>query len=171
MTEQEIIEYLKENRNKGVACRFMPNEVHKWCKKHRAEKIFLLLTEKYGWTKPISFICSDVSVYALPDSYEINPKFKPYWEEFYINEKGSFVYKDKEYLWLETDDFLKDNKDEFNNFGGWCFINSKDDDLIWTTDKPLINKWNEFTTTCTNSEHKEMKSIIPIKISFWRIKE
>ena len=34
MTEQEVIEYLKNNRNNGVAFSFYPLEVKKWVKEH-----------------------------------------------------------------------------------------------------------------------------------------
>lgn len=173
MTEQEIVYYLKENKNKGVIFAFMPEDVQIWCWTHKDEPIFnLYLTD--GWSNARTGItCCDTNVYCLPEDYKIKQEFQPHWEEFEIDKDGFFRIKKESYTyycWFNWQKFLEDNFDKYNNFGGWCFINSKDD-LIWITYKPLINKWNGFTTTCTNSEHKEMKPIIPIKISFWRIKE
>lgn len=34
MTEEEIIQYLKMNRNIGIVFKFMPEDVKKWCKDH-----------------------------------------------------------------------------------------------------------------------------------------
>ena len=40
MKEQEIVDYLKENRTKGVAFGFMPNEVREWVE---TSSIYILL--------------------------------------------------------------------------------------------------------------------------------
>ena len=48
MTEQEIIDYLKENKNKGVAFAFMPEDVKEWCRNRYDRSIFMTPYEDYA---------------------------------------------------------------------------------------------------------------------------
>lgn len=50
MSENEIIEYLKQNKEKGVAPAFMPQEVKDWCKKHQNENILRIYCVG-GWSR------------------------------------------------------------------------------------------------------------------------
>lgn len=67
MTENEIIDYLKENATKGVAFGFMPKDVQKWCKDHRNEPIFqeYICDDIWSQSKPI--FCRDDMVYSLDE--------------------------------------------------------------------------------------------------------
>jgi len=50
MTENEIIKYLKENKNKGMAFGFMPDEVQKWCDNNKTKlKFFDGFAILRGW--------------------------------------------------------------------------------------------------------------------------
>lgn len=71
MTEQEIINYLRENGTKGVVFAFMPEEVKEWCWAHRHERIFQMYTQENGsgheWTTPKPICCQNDRVYSYYD--------------------------------------------------------------------------------------------------------
>lgn len=47
MKENEIIQYLKNNRSKGVAFAFMPESVKEWCRNRYDRSIFMVPFEDY----------------------------------------------------------------------------------------------------------------------------
>lgn len=73
MTEQEIVNYLKDNKTEGRIFLFMPEEVRKWCRKHYSslhyyvyeDGIFESMNNSNG-----DDIC-DNEIIGLPDEYEI----------------------------------------------------------------------------------------------------
>lgn len=46
MTEQEIINFLKENKAKGVGFAFMPEEVKNWCRYQNSKRIFCVFVDE-----------------------------------------------------------------------------------------------------------------------------
>lgn len=75
MTEQEIINILKENKTKGVAYLFMPEEVSEWVWKHLAEPKLLYLNPRGDWKEFNARYLDDYSyenvIFALPDDYKV----------------------------------------------------------------------------------------------------
>lgn len=74
MNEQEIIEYLKKNKEDCVIFMKMPTPVQDWCKSKKGENIFMRLVYEGNegiWTQTTERInCNCLCIYALPDDYE-----------------------------------------------------------------------------------------------------
>lgn len=155
MTEQEIIQYLKENRNKGIAFAFVPEDVKNWCEKHKTERIFDCFQNGNWDTETCIALCLN-SVYALSDDYEPEKPFRPHWEEFEIDECGRFIFGDDSYLWHQWSNFLDDNFAYFDNFGGYVY-------------KELPQKsWQTYPVISYNEKEPPL---FPSKIRFWRYQE
>lgn len=174
MTELEIIEYLKQNKEKGTAFIFMPQEVRRWCDDHRLDKqIFMRYIG--AWivlTYVDSFDARDV--YALSEDYEQKAQFEPHWEEFEINKDGMFLIdEDTEkgifyahMYWFEWERFLSQNP-RYNNFGGWLYVDSEKKPTWYTS--PRIDVGGlDFTYAPIDVESKPA---YPTKIRFWRYAE
>lgn len=178
MNEQQIVEYLKGNFKKGVAFRFMPNEVQRWCNKHREEKIFFMFTDEYGWgSKQIKINCSSSSVYAL--DYEYEQEFKPHWEEFEIDCDGYFTEKTSSdfkrvYYWWNWTEFLDHNSDKYNDFGGWVYeVPHSDGEKVefLVTSPHILERGKDLCSFTVLDGKNELKPAYPSKILFWRHKE
>lgn len=73
MTEQEIVNYLKDNKTEGRIFLFMPEEVRKWCRKHYSSLHYYVYEDGIFETMNNSNgddIC-DNEIIGLPDEYEI----------------------------------------------------------------------------------------------------
>jgi len=73
MTEQEIVNYLKDNKTEGRIFLFMPEEVRKWCRKHYSSLHYYVYEDGIFESMNISNgdeIC-DNEIIALPDDYVI----------------------------------------------------------------------------------------------------
>ena len=73
MTEQEIIDYLKDNKTEGRIFLFMPEEVKKWCRKHYSSLYYYIYEDGIFESMNNSNgdeIC-DNEIIGLPDEYEI----------------------------------------------------------------------------------------------------
>lgn len=73
MTEQEIVNYLKDNKTEGRIFLFMPEEVRKWCRKHYNSLHYYVYEDGIFESMFISNgdeIC-DNEIIGLPDEYEI----------------------------------------------------------------------------------------------------
>ena len=73
MTEQEIVNYLKDNKTQGRIFLFMPEEVKKWCRKHYSSLYYYIYEDGIFESMNISNgdeIC-DNEIIGLPDEYEI----------------------------------------------------------------------------------------------------
>ena len=190
MIEQEIVNYLKENLNKGVAFGFMPEEVKDWCEIHPSN-IFRVFTQydgkenKNGMWKTISNenyeMVSD-DIICLPDNYTLPQKPSGEWVEFEIR-NGFFKYLDWSFQWFDWGDFLKfiferkfsqNNKDfgYFTAFGGWQYENSDSwlmtPRLAVTSPYLAIYQDNYNPNNYAECERKECKPAIPVKIRFWK---
>lgn len=166
MTEQEIVDYLKENKRKGVAFAFMPEDVKEWCKQHSNESIFIIYY-KDDWEIDSCIRCYYNGIYALPDAYEIKPEFKAHYEEFDIDKDGFFYVKKGSdliyYHWYNWPKFLDENFDNYNNFGGWLY-----NDKLWSTNV-LMSDINSDTSVYSGKD-KTVVPVTPTKIKFWRYK-
>ena len=180
MTEQEIIDYLKQNRTKGVAFGFMPKEVRDWCCNRPNYCNDFLQYKNGAWRDEYCFVnpkdikemaSEEIIILALPYSFQIQQKQqkkKGSWKEFEIE-----PYKDKAYRfsadnrafnWFDWQYFLQYSLDcnlGFTAFGGWQY---KDCDTWFLT--PQITMQSHYYNLCTKDD--EPKPAIPIKIRFWR---
>lgn len=166
MTEQEIITYLKENRNKGVIYDFMPSDVRCWCSEHRDEIIFNIYYSGSGWNGPCTIDCGERSVYCLVEDYELEPQFKPDWEEFEIDEDGCFEFEGKRYYYREDARFETENRNKFRGFGGWLYEGKEFD--LWTTTLHLLYGGCLYNYLRSDQNAYERTVPIPTKIRFWR---
>lgn len=174
MTEEEIIQYLKMNKQIGIVFKFMPEEVKEWCRKY-SEKLCWYDANCWsngGFEKRLY----DDKVYALPEDYEIEKKEKSQsgWVEFEVRDGiFCFLYEvDKQKYsicldWWQWQDFLKESKENdwnFTAFGGWQYEN----DSRWYL-APAIQLndgklWNSYVI----EDYGEAKPVIPVKIRFWK---
>lgn len=73
MTEQEIVNDLKDNKTEGRIFLFMPEEVRKWCRKHYSSLHYYVYEDGIFESLNISNgddIC-DNEIIGLPDDYVI----------------------------------------------------------------------------------------------------
>jgi hypothetical protein len=69
MTENEIIQYLKDNKKNGVAYHFMPEEVKTWCDSHIKDLLYFDYdNDSFEAYYEASIICEN-EVVALSDDY------------------------------------------------------------------------------------------------------
>lgn len=175
MTEQEIVNYLKENKNKGVAFSFMPQEVRDWCEDHKNNTIFCAYWQN-GWCEGIDINCYAHEVYALPDDYEM-AEFEPHWEEFPINKDGMFfMISDKvyHYYWWNWIDFLNCHHDEYNDFGGWVYESPHSDGEkveFLVTSPHILERNKDLSAFIVLNGKNETRPAYPTKILFWRYKK
>lgn len=189
MTEKEIVEYLKENRTKGVAFGFMPEEVQKWAIKnlndielYKADDTFdddFELVDINGGDlttirseKGYLSVFSNIVLTLRPD-FEPEEKSQGGWVEFDITDKGLFFleYTDRggsnvshRFYWHQWSQFLEYcdiDELKYTVFGGWQY---KDCDAWFLT--PQIAMQGHFYNLCTKDD--EPKPAIPTKIRFWR---
>lgn len=163
MTEQEIIDVLKENKNEGRILSFMSEKIQKWCEEHKKE---LLVWQSERWYKfDADDICTDDAV-TLPDDYKVKEKPSGEWVEFEIDKKGifrHFMHGDMFYFfWGDWNAFLTEAYSfGYRAFGGWQY---KDCDAWFLT--PQIAMQGHFYNLCTKDD--EPKPAVPTKIRFWR---
>ena len=176
MTEQEIVNYLKENKNKGIAYLFMFEDVKDWIQKHRNDNKLMILTEDGdfidGGIKPCYGIIA-TDVFALPDDYEVKQESKGVWIEFEIDDKGDFAFylskiRKKDFHWYEWQRFLfecyENNHQCFTAFGGWQYKNCK----AWYTYPMILLGDDRYASSVFKEEASDAKPAIPVKIRFWR---
>ena len=185
MTEQEIINYLKENKNKGVAFGFMPKDVKDWLednKKLLEDALLIYKDTDLGWYKArykarIDNLFINTHILAIDDSFQIKKEQKGGWYEFEI-EDGSFKWQINEdyvadYYWFQWQNFLKDSyiKDwGFTSFGGWLY--DKSGDWVLSPQVGLIDDSGNapfiLNRYSYSYEKERITPVIPIKIRFWR---
>lgn len=173
MTEQEIVNILKENKNKGVADLFLPGEVSDWIAENLNNSNLLYLDSMGNWaySKDADFDDYDNVVFALPDMFDLPPKIQSGWVEFDINERGQFLVIFTQNLryyfnWFEWWRLLEKSIDYnygFTAFGGWQYPNSQ----YWFT-TPEFRVGEIGYVSAWDSTKQEPKPAIPIKIRFWR---
>lgn len=165
INEQAIIKYLKENKYKGVAFGFMPQDVKDWCLKHRFDK-FLNVFDDDAWIVPDSaLLCYSSDIYCLPEDYEPKHEFKHDWEEFKIDEDGYFEFNGKKYYYREDARFETENRDKFKGFGGWLCADGK-----WRTYPVLYEEIGD--NACFGGVGGcDCEPAVGTKIRFWRYKK
>lgn len=83
MTEQEIVNCLKENKKKGIAFCFMPEDVWDWVREQLDEPKLLYLNTSGDWksVEDVDFDDFDNFVFALCGDYELPQKPSGEWVE------------------------------------------------------------------------------------------
>lgn len=169
MTEQEIVSYLKENKTKGIAVGFLPEEVRAWVY-ITPISIFRFFDGK-EWIKPKNPVIRDNDIICLPENFELKQKSKGKWAEFNVNEDGKFEYNSIRftgvYYWWELQKFLTDANDNglyLTAFGGWQYEDSKRWYLAPAVKLQDGKMWNSYII----EESGEATPVIPVKIRFWK---
>ena len=171
MIEQEIVDYLKENWDKGISFGFMPEEVQNWCKTHRSS---LYIYSNYGGWGEVNNLVSkfeNTDIVALHSTYDLLEDPKGHWAEFNIDKKGYFqLYTDHHhFLWCRWSDFLDayrdDERGEFITFGGW-YYEGKGWSMFPLVDLGLDNGKTIPVERYASGEKAE--PLVPSKIRFWR---
>lgn len=174
MTEQEIIDYLKNNKKEGRILAFMPDEVKTWCEEHMKE---LFVWQNHRWYKLDVVYISTNDAVTLSDDYKVKEESKGRWVEFDINKNGDFeicgIANDKNitiiYNWSHWDKPIRDNasKNFINGccaFGGWQYEGNKRWYLAPAVKLQDDEIWNSYVI----EESGEATPAIPTKIRFWR---
>ena len=153
MTEQEIVEYLKENKNKGVAFGFMPIEVKEWVNTSSIYTPYLIFD---GEWKDLSAdeTVDDKDIIALPGCYFAK---QGGWEEYEIKD-GRF-YEEQ----------ASNNDTGFTAFGGWQYSDTYADKDIWYL-YPQIYKESiaQRYASYFGKDTDDVKPAIPVRIRFWK---
>lgn len=162
MTEQEVIEYLKNNKNEGRIISFMPEEVKRWCEKHIKE---LLVWQSHRWYDAVD-ICTD-DVVTLPIDYQVKEKPSGEWIEFELKD-GMFyeVQRGTFYSWHEWIKFMADNP-SFTHFGGY-YYGIEPVPRWYMTECVAPTDCNGSIYTSYTDGDKNIKPLTPKKIRFWR---
>ena len=163
MTEEEIIQYLKMNKQIGIIFKFMPEEVKEWCRKY-SEKLCWYDVNCWsngGFEKRLY----DDKVYALSDDFKLEEKqeeVKSGWIECEINENDCFFFEDGHYYhWSEWNTCLTQNHDWLKAFGGWRYKDSQ----TWYM-HPIL--WLNDHYTTSGYTYEGLEPVVPIKIRFWK---
>lgn len=173
MTEQEIINVLKENKTRGVAFGFMPKEVKEWCSKNDSNLVYYSVNGT--WLSGDNRSIFDMNeIVALPDSFQIKKESRGEWVEFKINKFGRFtdynVDDDDHQIsfsfgWHQWSEFLECSYEHgfgYTTFGGWQYESNG----YWLTEPQVIGKEGLLTTLTDYNE--DCRPAIPTKIRFWR---
>ena len=186
MTENEIIQILKDNKEKGIAFGFLPDEVIQFALKHKENlkfhdsEGFWIDTEcqhKEGYEISIH------EIVCLTEDFELKKKSEGECVEFEISHQGSFFlqYKNKygsdcsyHFHWSQWEEFLSYcwNYDlPYNAFGGWLY--DKTGDWVLSPQVGLIDDSGRAPFILNSYTYRYEKEriipVFPIKIRFWRI--
>ena len=181
MTEQEVIQYLKDNMKKGISFHFTPKEVQDWIMKNYRDCAYL--NDDGVWDKAGHHVtgADDIwasDVYALIEGYEPKEQ-KGGWIEFDITDNAFICSDEKEhdrwhFFWWDWQAFLTESNNSvlgYIAFGGWQY----EEDGDWHTSPQLSliddTKREYHLGRYTDGKAAErVKPLIPIKIRFWREK-
>lgn len=172
MTEQEIVSYLKENKTKGIAFAFMPEEVRDWVNDASRKIVYLIFKSGLWEELPVEATANEEDVFALPDSFQIKQEPQSGWVEFEIKSEV-FDYDDRVFDWWDWGCFLNYckgyNTDDFTAFGGWQYEGSES---WFMTPRLAVISPNltiyQDNYNPNNYAECECKPAIPIRIRFWR---
>ena len=175
MTEKEVVDFLRNNRTKGVAFLFLPEDVHDWIHEHFDDPNLFYLDSmgKWQYFKDTNFNNYDNVVFALPDTF-YPQKPKGGWEEFEIDQRGNFhCFKDDDmhyFFWANWGIFLKAFSDEYTAFGGWQYPNCG---AWYMNPKMLLSDAidTHYADVLFQGEPAKCMPATPCKIRFWREKE
>ena len=167
MTEQEIMDILIQNREKGIAFGFLPVEVQEWCKARMNQHIFNVYRDDEWFNGESCISCSNSHIYTLTKDYKPKPRFDPHFVEFDIDKNGYFYYEGKQYYYRDDVAFEKRHSYIFKGFGGWLYT-TDNKQQVWST-VPFVLSDNDNCAVTESNE--EAKPIYPTKIRFWRYAE
>ena len=177
MTEQEIIDFLKDNKKLGICFLYMPEEVRNWCENHMKDVVKLdsnfpaknTSPFKHKWQYLASyeeFKCNDII--ALEDQYEFKSENeKGEWIEFELKD-GMFyeVQRGVFYSWYEWAKFMSDNP-SFTHFGGY-YYGIEPIPRWYMCECVAPTDCNGSIYTSYTDGDKNIKPLTPKKIRFWR---
>lgn len=175
MTENKIIQILKDNRMKGIGYKFMPEEVQKWIYDNFYKDYLVYFNYQGEWTSIDETNLINTSnyqnhIFSLSEDFELKKETEGEWVEFEIREDGYFNSDIGLYLWFDWQKFLKFSYNQdigFTAFGGWRY---KNDDVWYMS--PRVDSYNHNCHCYCNMYKDNEKNIIPsipVKIRFWRI--
>ena len=180
MKEKEIIEFLKSNKTKGIAFKFLPEEVQEWIENHW--QVCAVLTAGGAWDSTKHYLTDEnydfnfdddnqaFYVFCLLENYTSKTNSEDGWIEFEIDENGRFTLETDDYIddfgWYQWQEFLSNSHMEdlkFTAFGGWQY----ESDDRWFTSPQLLCGDN-----FNNIDYGDIcKPTIPKRIRFWRKKQ
>lgn len=172
MTENEIINNLKENKNKGIAIGFLPKEVREWVYIPPIS-IFRFFDGK-EWIKSEKPFIRDNDIICLPDNYELKKLEKTgEWIDFEIDENGCYriLDTDMRFHWSEWNKPLwiyeKDENRSWylTDFGGYLYAGCND---WFMTPRIFYNNRLLDHYQKIEIDGKIVKPAIPVKIRFWK---
>ena len=177
MYEKEIIEFLKSNKTKGIAFKFLPEEVQEWIKNHWQDCAILtaggawdttrhyLTNESFGLDSDFDFDDGNRAfyVFCLLASYKL-------WElvEFEIDDDGFFYPymgedDDSSYMWCHYIELMANDNDFI--FAGLQYP----DAAAWFMGPCIRFEGGSYASTSYHPD-SELQPAIPKKIRFWRKK-
>lgn len=172
MTEKEIVEYLKENRTKGVGFAFLPEEVKEWCKNNSCKLIYYQPNDLWNRNSAKEYLFVSNEIVALPEDFDLVPKSEGGWVEFEIIDNFFFCSDKKEHPiwyfdWWDWQGFLTESSNsdlDYTAFGGWQYPNNKG----WHMCPQMLIDGEYASILLYRSVPSECKPAIPTKIRFWR---
>lgn len=174
MTEQEIVDFLKNNREKGIPYDFCPDEVQSWIDIHW--EVLLEYSSRYKcWNSHIDndATVSSNGIYCLPDDYNLVAEIKDGWVEIAIDNSGMIDYREGtrrlRFYYLNYIDIIQLGRCGFIHFGGFQY----EEDGIWYMNQQLfidgiMKKTEKYCDSCGSRPILPIKPLFPIKIRFWR---
>jgi len=181
MTEQEIVQILKDNKEKGIGYNFLPEEVQKWIYENFYKKILVYFDYQGKWTSIDETNLIDTSeylnhIFSLTEDFELKKEPEGEWIEFDIRNDGFIIMSKNDtesFLWYEWETFLKyseANDFHYTAFGGWLY--DKSGDWVLSPQVGLIDDSGNAPFILNRYSHTYEKEritpVIPIKIRFWR---
>lgn len=177
MDEKEVISFLKENRNQGIAYPFYPDAVKEWIDKHWyviIEYSYNHITNSYHWVRHSDNEAAVASndVYALPEDYVAEEKSCPgRWVELSVDpETGEVNYicggMRARFYYLDNLDLLIESRYKdfhFKHFGGYQYGGNGGP---WFMCPQLIDDQGRHKDKMANDE--EVHPEYPVKIRFWK---
>ena len=178
MEENEIVQYLQDNKEKGVCFKFMPQEVKKWVVKAKNRKYCMVLDSDGEWdsledTSDRDYTLDEVgadSVWCLPSDFPIR-KSNSDWVEFDVDKNGYFHteylidhgegHSNRSCHYTEWNKMLIHYADNsYINFGGFQY---KDSD-IWFMSLMAKHSNGNFVPSYGNNEMVSLET--PVRIRF-----
>jgi hypothetical protein len=174
MTEEEIVQYLKTNRNIGVAFRFMPEEVRRWCNENTFDVEYYSSLD--GWKKIHNpeLLFTPTDIVCLPEDCEQKKKrLKTGWAEFniidgFIEIKNPDKNSIEKFAWYDWQGFLtfcRVYELPYVNFGGFQYALCK----TWFM-SPQIDNSKGYQNDHNDIVDGECSiPAIPSRVRFWHV--
>lgn len=175
MTENVIIQILKDNKKNGIGWNFLPEQVKIWTRNivnynkciRFDGKDWISLNNVNLWDKT-----DNTEIIALSEDFELKKESEGEWVEFEIRDDGYFNSDIGLYLWFDWQKFLKFSYNQdigFTAFGGWLYDESGDWVLSPHVGLMIDESGNTpFILNRYSYEKERIVPVIPIKIRFWR---